>query len=56
MTGPLPPDVLAAVDRMDRRPDVREAIRAHLIRQRDVPEGWVALLDGRVVRIGEAPE
>lgn len=52
----LPPAIQKLVDRMDRDPEVRAAIKDHLLRQRDLGPGLVRLADDRVVEIGEAPE
>lgn len=52
----LTAEVHALVEKMDKDPKVRDAIRAHLRRQRGVEYGFVKLDDERVVRIGEEAE
>ena len=51
-----PPSIDELIDRMDPDQRVRAAIRLHLLRQRGVEAGRVRLSDGRIVRVGEAPE
>lgn len=44
------------IDRMDHRPEIRAAIRAHLEAQRGLAPGLLRLSDGRIVPEGEQPE
>ncbi len=46
------PTIDELIDRMDRDPRVREAIREHLRRQMGTPDGYVRLADGVLARVG----
>jgi hypothetical protein len=50
------PTIDELIDRMDRNPVVRAAIRAHIARQHGVPAGYVKLDDGTLARIGSADD
>ena len=52
----LPGPIEALIDRMDSRPQIRAAIRAHLLAQVGLPAGRVKLADGRIVPIGETDD
>ena len=50
------PTIDELIDRMDRDPRIREAIREHLRRQAGVPAGYVKLSDGVLARVGSADD